>query len=166
MGRAVAFYDFDRDPAQALDEMTDNEVAAATLHELGEGAAGENLGTGWAEMMLGVAGSLVEVMARAVRDLLADCLVTLPALIESRAEASLHFFFANMRGMRQEFAPGLWSGYQHWVEQGDLSALTQATETGQRHWRRVASTLLALHQDSRPSGLESMQSFLRAQHLP
>ncbi len=165
MGRAVACYDFERDPEQALDEMTDTEVKAATLHELGEGAAGEYLGPAWPGMMLSLAGSAAEVMARAVRDLLADCLVTLPTLIESHAESSLHFFFANLRGMRRELFPRLWSGYERWLDEGDLSGLARAAEAGKQHWRLVSKKVLATHREAGRSAAESIESFLRAQHL-
>ena len=165
MARAMACYDFDGDPERALDEMTDIEVEAATLHELGEGAAGGYLGAAWSEMMLSVAGTMVEVMARAVRDLLADCLVTLPALLECRAESSLHFFFANLRGMRREFSPDLRAGYERWLDRGDLSGLSRAAEAGRQHWPAVARKLLAMHQELGDTGLEPMQSYLRAQQL-
>ena len=165
MARAVAFYDFDGDPERALEQMTDIEVEAATLHELGEGAAGGYLGAAWADMMLSVAGTMVEVMARAVRDLLADCLVTLPALLESRAESSIHFFFANLRGMRREFSPDLRVGYDRWLQRGDLSVLVSAAEAGREHWPAVARRLLAMHQELGDTGLEPMQNFLRAQQL-
>ena len=165
MGRAVASYDFDGDSEQALEEMTDSEVAAVTLHELGEGAAGDWLGPAWSDMTLSLAGSSAEMMARAVRDLLADCLVTLPALIESRAESSLHFFFANLRGMRRELAPNLWAGYEQWLEKNDTGPLEDAAEAGRRHWRSVAKALLSIHERAGQGATESIPSFLQAQRL-
>ena len=48
MARAMAHYDFDADFTQALEQMTDNEVESALLHEVGEWRAEERLGRGLA----------------------------------------------------------------------------------------------------------------------
>ena len=50
MAKAIRCYDFDNDLEKALSEMTDNELNAAILHELGEIQAGETL-HGWHQMM-------------------------------------------------------------------------------------------------------------------
>ena len=67
--------------------------------------------------------SRLELMARAVRDHLADALSTLPSLIERAHPPSLHFYFANLSGMRKQIYPALLNAYQHWVECGDRGQL-------------------------------------------
>ena len=69
------------DPETALEALVEKESEAIILHELGEGMAGELLGSGW-ENMLASASVGEEVLIRGVRDLLADCLSTLPVMIE------------------------------------------------------------------------------------
>ena len=44
MSRSLSFYDFENDIDQALDQMTDNELEAVTLHEIGEFVASQELG--------------------------------------------------------------------------------------------------------------------------
>ena len=165
MGRAIAYYDFDRNSERALDEMTDTEIASATLHEFGEGTVSNVLGPAWSEMMLSVAGTVVELQARAVRDLLVDCLVTLPTLFELRAEPSLHFFFANLKGQRKELFPALLAAYDHWLQMDDLGELERAAEAGRGHWLTVAGRLMEMQQKSEESGLQALEAYLEAQKL-
>ena len=66
MAHAIACYDFDNDLHGALDEMTDNELEAAILHEIGEIRAGESL-PGWQAMMSQLMFTQAEIMARAAR---------------------------------------------------------------------------------------------------
>ena len=81
LGRAFACYDFDTDLDASLAAMTDREVDNALLHEQGEYQAGQLLGDdAWNAMLLDLAETPAELMARAVRDHLADCLVTLPRI--------------------------------------------------------------------------------------
>lgn len=122
--------------------MTGNEVESAVLHELGEGEAGRHLGDGWHLLLQEVAQTRVEILARAVRDLIADCAVTLPALLQPGREASVHFFFANFRAMRRELFPALYAAYHRWVEYCQPDELLALATSGLAHWQRVASALL------------------------
>lgn len=98
LAAALEAYGFGADPEGALERMTGAETETLILHELGEAMAEEALGTAWAEMLAGFGGRRAELLARAVRDNLADCLSTLPALLERDARASLHFYFAHRAG--------------------------------------------------------------------
>ena len=82
MARALASYNFMTDTEAALDRIAENEMETMILHEVGEAMAGERLGEKWRAMVASVARTKAEPIARAVRDLLADCLSTLPALLE------------------------------------------------------------------------------------
>jgi hypothetical protein len=145
MARALAAYGYEADPAAALGCMTDREVEALILHERGEHAAGRLLGPQWAAMIAGFSTRRAEIVARAVRDNLADCLVTLPSLIATGNEASLHFWFANFDGMRRDLFPRLAAAYEHWVAAApaaDAAApLRAAAAAGAAHWERVARRL-------------------------
>ena len=135
---------FDDGPA-ALERMAAAEIATLVLHERGEHAAGRILGPAWEEMLAGLRQRRAEVLARAVRDHWADCLVTLPALIERGAWASLHFWFANLDGMRLLLFPRLAAAGETWAASGDPAAVLAAAAAGAEHWRRVAERLLDLH---------------------
>jgi hypothetical protein len=152
LGRAFACYDFEGDLEEALDAMTDHEIRAVLLHEQGEYAAGERLGPEWHRMVLDLAQTPAEIVARAVRDHLADCLVTLPALARMDEPASLHFYVGNLTAMRKEVFPALLSVYQGWWERvaaGDEDALVFAelASRGREHWEGLAWDMLALHRE-------------------
>jgi hypothetical protein len=148
MARALAHYPFERAPEAALEDMTANETEAVILHELGEARVEAELGEAWSALLLAVMRSRAEIIVRAVRDLYADCLVTLPGLIELDEPARLHFFFANFVGMRRKLYPELLDAYRRWVERGDLDVLRQAARAGLARWGGTAQELIALHQAS------------------
>ncbi len=85
------------------------------LHEIGEGLAERLLGRDWKDMIASFTRKRPEILARAVRDNLADCLSTLPGLIERDAQCSLHFYFANFEGMRRTLFPRLVESYRRWT---------------------------------------------------
>jgi hypothetical protein len=142
MGRAVAHYGFDRDVETALDAMTEAELEAAVLHEIGEVWAGDTLGDEWEEMLTAIGRTRAELIARAVRDHLADAVSTVPRLLRKGREASVHFWVANLTGMRRELFPSLAPAYECWAETGDAHALRGLIETAGRHWLDIAERML------------------------
>ena len=154
MGRAVAHYDFEGNFTAALDAMTDREIDSVILHEMGEVEAGRRLGAGWEKLLAGVFRSRAEYTARAVRDHLADCLVTLPALMTREAVPSIHFFFANLTGMRRSLFPSLVRAYEAWLG-GNAGVLTQVVSEGKDHWEDVAHRLLAAFGRDGQKGVEA-----------
>ncbi len=154
LGRALSYYDFTQQPDAELERMTEAESEAMILHELGEGQAGHLLNDeAWNEMLITCSRHRPELYARAVRDNLADCLVTLPTLMaDVGSHASLHFYFANFEGMRKKLFPLLVSAYQTWVKQGDLEVLQQAVERGRAHWLKTGQAMIA----ARKAGVTDM----------
>lgn len=146
MARAMASYDFENDFNQALERMTDNEVESALLHEVGEWRAEEQLGQDWAALLQSVSETRSELVVRAVRDHLADCVSTLPTLLEQEGEASLHFYFANFRGMRRELFPELIEAYQLWIDGDRMQSLRQNVALGAERWLETARSLVEIHQ--------------------
>jgi hypothetical protein len=145
LARAFAAYDFDADLDAALSRMTDDEVSAATEHEIGEFQAGQMLGEDWNRMLVDLADTPAELMARAVRDHIADCARTLPVLTRERRQSSVHFFFGNLSGMRKEIFPGLHAAYAEWLPDADYELLAAVAEVGREHWRSLATEMLELH---------------------
>jgi hypothetical protein len=143
MGAALAAYGFDADRPAALARMADGERETLILHELGELAAGRALGEAWEHLMEQLSDRRAELAARAVRDLLADCLVTLPTLIEREAVASLHFWFANFTGLRRMLFPRLAEACAPQAGRESHAALGDAAAAGCEHWERVARELAA-----------------------
>jgi len=95
MARAMRCYDFESDMETSLNQMTDNELESTILHEIGEIKAGGLL-PDWSDMMSDILFTPAEIMARSVRDNLADSISTLPRLLEDNNEASIHFYFSNL----------------------------------------------------------------------
>jgi hypothetical protein len=143
MARVLASYDFLADPESALARMADNEMESMILHEIGEAAAGELLGEAWGEMIVSVAGTPAEIEARAVRDLLADCLSTLPALLERGNAPALHFHFATFDALRRQLFPQALEAYEEFLRSGSLRRLEQVAREGAERWLAGARALLS-----------------------
>ncbi|WP_295878521.1 Sfum_1244 family protein [uncultured Thiohalocapsa sp.] len=153
LGRAFACYDFDADLEGALDAMTDREIDNALLHEQGEYEAGRLLDdAAWNAMLADVVGTPAELAARAVRDHLADALVTLPRLAEQADAPALHFYVGNLNNMRKHLFPGLTTAYDAWRTGGDTEPLASVAETGRTHWLALGREMLARHQAGAAGG--------------
>jgi len=142
MARALAGYDFVADPEGALARMAENEMESMILHELGEARAGELLGPGWQEMIASVARTSAETRARAVRDLLADCLSTLPALVARGNLPALHFYFATFDAPRRELFPQAPEAYDDFLSSGSLTPLARVAHEGAERFLAEARALL------------------------
>jgi hypothetical protein len=142
LARALAAHGYAADPQAALERMTDAETASLILHERGEHAASGLLGPDWEKMLAGFKKRRPEILARAVRDNLADCLVTLPTLIEQAAWPQLHFWFTNFDGMRKEMFPTLATFDHEKVGAGETAVLSEIVQRGAEHWRAVAGDFL------------------------
>jgi hypothetical protein len=156
MARALAGYGLTAGTEAGLERMTGSETETMILHELGEAMAGELLGAAWGEMAESVARSRAEPVARAVRDLLADCLSTLPALLERPALPSLHFYFATFDAPRRQLFPEALAAYEEFSRSGDPGRLHQVAREGKERWLECARGLLALSPAAREATLESL----------
>jgi Family of unknown function (DUF6866) C-terminal domain/Family of unknown function (DUF6866) N-terminal domain len=164
MASAIGYYDFDNDLEAALDAMTDHELEAAILHEIGEIHAGELL-PGWDEMISDIAMTKAEIMARAVRDHLADAISTLPALVEQQQHASIHFYIANLTSMRQLIFPALLDAYRQWTDNGNIETLSQLIDTSAQHWQRIAEQMLVMHREYGENSHEHIEQLVDANYL-
>jgi hypothetical protein len=141
---ALDAHGFDRLGLAAVERLIEGERESLILHELGEFRVGRRLGTDW-QSLRGLAPRRTDLYLRAVRDHLADCLVTLPSLLHARADASLHFWFANLEGARALLFPRLPQAYAAWLAGDEGVALRAAIATGSMHWQRACDELLALY---------------------
>lgn len=164
MARAVSHYDLEHNLRRALDEMTDHETEAAILHEIGEERAGQLLGEEWQELLAAVSRTKAEALVRAVRDHLADCVSSLPLLLTQDNRASLHFYFANLAGMRKELFPQLGAAYQRWINGSDLSGLADTVDRGREHWLNIARRLLELYRANPAECATTIEEFLLREH--
>jgi len=144
--RALTYYDLEHGLEESLDRMTEVETESVILHEVGEALAGKHLGEAWHDMLTALSRSKGELMARAARDILADCLSTLPRLVEQENAAALHFYFASYSGMRRYLFPEALAAYQRWAENDNNEILNTMIRDGTRHWLDTTQQMLELHQ--------------------
>lgn len=162
MGRALACYDFDADMEAALDELAAAETQTVVAHEIGEVKAGQVLGDAeWQAMLFALPPSHADIMLRAVRDLLADCLHTLPELLARGNAASIHFYFGNLSAMRKKLAPALVAAYQYWHETGDSGKITAYAVWGREHWVHIGREALALFQAKGVAALPEIEGMIQ-----
>jgi hypothetical protein len=165
MARAIAHYPFDEALDDALDSMTHAEMVVIEAHERGEHQAGLELGEGWEAMLIDLSQTPAEIMARAVRDHLADCTHTLPMLIEGGREPSLHLFVGNLGAMRKKLFPSLLRAYQDWLASGDISVFTGPVRKGAAHWLELARRMLLLHERNRDRAAKPIAAEVEASTL-
>jgi hypothetical protein len=156
MARALAHYGFDADPDAALERMAGNEMESMILHELGEAMAGEQLGADWDALIASASRTRHEAGARAVRDLLADCLSTLPALIDRADLPALHFHFATFDAPRRQMYPQLMRAYEEFLRSGSFGPLADAAAEGKGRWLAVARSLMALDPSARGGAIDDL----------
>ena len=142
LGRAFAYYDFEQDVERGLDRMVEAESEVMILHEVGEARAEALLGENWNTMLGQLSSRHAELLVRAVRDHLADCMVTLPALLERGALGSLHFYLANLSGLRRALFPALPQAYDDWLATRNMTALAKVVATAESHWLDSAHQLM------------------------
>lgn len=142
MSRAIASYPVDDDLETALDQMTDDQIETVTLHEIGEVRAGELLGEAWHDCLIDLPVGKAELIARSVRDHLADCMITLPALLERADSGSLHFYMAGLSNFRKVLFPSLQQAYQDWIDTDSMDGLRDTAERGRDHWQRCCESIL------------------------
>lgn len=165
---ALDAYGFERDGTLAVERMAQAQSETLILHELGEFRVDALLGSAWQAMRGALGCRRTDLHVRAVRDHLADCLVTLPTLLERHADASLHFWFSNFEGLRATLFPRLALAYAAWCDGDQGQALQDALTRGCSHWQQVCEQVLTLHDIHGPAAqphvrrlLESPQCVLR-----
>ena len=148
-----------------LNTFVDNETENTILHEIGEARVGKLFGDEWEKMLAGISCTKAEFKARAVRDHLADCISTLPELIDTKNAASLHFYFSNMTGLRKLLFPESLKGYREWLSSGELSMLEVICRKGEEHWYQVANNMLDLFQQYGADAVEPIEQYIAESYL-
>lgn len=144
MAYVIGHYAFDLDALAALERVTDDQVTTVVLHEMGEAAVARQLGEAWEHMLARLAGLPAERIARAVRDHLADCLVTLPKLLEYGETPPVHFYFAGLRGMRRQLFPEAFGAYEQWANEGTQAPLQAVVRHGKERFGALAQAMVEL----------------------
>ena len=165
LSRALAYYNFSKQPETSLELMTDHELDTVLLHEIGEIKAGQILGEDWEHMLANLPRSQAELMARAVRDHLADALSTLPELINSSSSAQIHFYFANLTSLRKVIFPSLIQAYKDWLNNQDISALRKLINASVQHWQTMAKQMMQLHKKHGAACQPHVEALIKSNYL-
>jgi len=166
MKAALQCHGFEHDPEAALARMTEAESEAVILHEVGEARADKLLGADWKAMLASLNHKHAELLARSVRDNLADCLSTLPALLENEAWCSLHYYMAEFDGLRLVLFPSLSEAYKNWCDSGRPDDLAKTVAQGQRHWLQQAKMLLEIYRGDPETAQARIQELLKPNPSP
>ena len=160
MHALVQAYGLDEDFEAALPRWLDEQSDVLLLHELAEHQVGQRLGPSWADLRLSLVSRRADLLARALRDLLADCTLTLPTLLTRHADTSVHGWFAAFEGPRQLLFPGLSGAYVCWRGGDGGMALRDACDIGVSHFGALAEQVLALHAQGGDEAAHSIEKAL------
>ena len=164
--RAIECYDFKNNLEASLQNMCDKELQTLVCHEIGEIKAGAMIGaTSWAGLLSDVQGTALELMLRAIRDNLADCLSTLPDLIETDDPARLHFYIATLTNMRHSIFPSLRAAYDDWHSSGSMAYLHDISAKGEEHWCNIANRAIEIYKTAGTDRLDEFESLIEANAL-
>lgn len=156
----VQAYGLDDGFELGLPRWLDDLVEVSVLHELGEHQVGQRLGARWQALRAALPDRRSDLHAVALRDLLADLLRTLPALLARAEAAPLHAWFAGFDGVRAALFPRLLAAHAAWRAGGGLTPLHDAVAAGSDHFEALATRALALHDDKDPGSAAAVEALL------
>lgn len=125
-----------------VEQLLPDAIELMIQHEIGERDAGLRLGPDWERMLEQITDRRTELLLRAVRDLLADCLVTIPWLTRLGEAQLLELWWASFEGMRRALAPDFAAALGA-ARHGDARTLQAAARDGASRWHQVATAMLA-----------------------
>lgn len=144
---ALSCYGVERDNPGSLHRNLHRIIRSETdtylYHELGELRDETFDRATWREIVSTYPFSPVELLSRALKDLLADTGPEglLPHLIRERNKASLAFYVAFLDGLRKELFPEIIDAFDHVAGNGDWNALEEAVLKGFGRSRALAGTM-------------------------
>jgi hypothetical protein len=160
MGKALSYYPFETNPQEAIDQISRYELQTLIQHEIGEGLIDKEFGLVWAEMILEFAYSKTEILLRAVRDLVVDCMTTLPFLLNEQRIPSIHMYFAGFSDMRKELYPTLYYAYRNWCVSSDPGELNTLIEKGKTFWLRIGEEVIEQFKTNGKSSQKSINEYI------
>jgi len=105
----------------------------------------------WREIIADYPHTPVELLVRAVKDLLADTSEngTLQHLVKSRKIVSLALYAAFLDGLGREFFPEFRPAFSRYMESGDMTLVMQAVTTGYENARAMAHDIMQLYKNGK-----------------
>lgn len=102
----------------------------------------------WREVVAAFPHTAVELLARSVKDLLADTnkYGTLPYFIQTRKTASLAFYVAFFDGLAKALFPELGACFQEFIQTRNWQVIENAVDTGYNTAKHYASQIIHIYQ--------------------
>ena len=109
--------------------------------------------------------SQAEIMARAVRDNIADMLSTLPKILDKNETAQIHFYFANLSSMRKMIFPSLPAAYNNWLENKKTTQLKSLIDSAAKHWINMAEQILEIYRQQGDKSQTKIENLINSNYL-
>ncbi len=108
----------------------------------------------WRRIVAGFAHTPVELLARSLKDLLADTDPggTLPRLIEERQVPAIGFYAAFIDGMARALFPQVRPAFVNFAKDGDWQALDRVVQAENTDMRRLTGRFLAIFEEGEQRG--------------
>jgi len=144
----------DQSPASirlALPELFAAQAETYIRHEVGETMDRVFDRETWRELIADYPHTPVELLVRAVKDLLADTSEngTLAHLIHSGQVVSLALYAAFLDGLGRELFPEFRPAFKRYMEDGDITAITRTVSAGHRNARHMVADIVALYREGK-----------------
>jgi len=168
-----AFANYGIAPEEAPSEDIDQRISliaraeAETYihHEIGEAVEGEKIGAEWKAFLMSLPAGRVELLARAVKDILADTSDNgmLNYIIRKQKAGSLGFYLVFLSGMRKLLFPEMQNAFGLFVGSGDWSLIDHARKAGYTKANEYVERLLSVQR--KYAGKESVASVIEREIL-
>lgn len=141
----------DEQPSEALNtklvRIAESETESYIYHEIGEMFEGARFGGQWKDFLFSISNSRTELMARGIKDLLADTSENgmLRHLIDLRQTGSLAFYVASLRGYRKLLFKEISKAFENFVETEDWNEIEKARTSCYKKVIHYAWTMLDIH---------------------
>ncbi len=140
-------------------EVVDKELETWVYHEIGEAVVDVFPGWFWQEMVSQHANTLVEVFARAVKDVLADTHPhgLLGHVKARRKSASLGFYLCFMRPLTKTLYPEITQAVTSFMQSRSWEEIERARVSGYNRARDLALSLVDIHESSQGQDAEQVR---------
>lgn len=136
---------------QSLEKMVADEMGRYIYHELGEIKDTVFNRHTWREIIATYPHTPIELLARSVKDLLADTndYGTLRFIIRERKASSLAFYVAFLDGLMKELFPEIKDAFKKFIKTQDWNIIEDAVDTGYLTAQGYAEKMSYIHQSGK-----------------
>jgi hypothetical protein len=137
-----------------LEHIVTGEIESYIRHELGELLETKFDRATWRELVAAFPHSPVELLARAVKDLLADTgeKGTLEFIIKERRSGSLGFYVAFLDGLRKVLFPEIREAFETFAEGAGWQVIKEANRAGRKKAEHYADIMSSVYRARKDEG--------------